>query len=93
MINNYKKNLKAKGEVYLRIKVHPGAKKSGIKGILRDEENGETFKIDIAAIAEKGKANLELIKFLTKEFAVKKENVKIISGHTDKIKLIKIINS
>lgn len=93
MINNYKKNLKAKGEVYLRVKVHPGAGNDKFVGVLNDEENGETIKIDVAAVAEKGKANAELIKFLAKEFEVGKNNVKIISGVSDKIKLIKICRS
>lgn len=89
MISNYKNDLKIKGEAYLRVKVHPGAKESKIKGELEDE-NGKTLKIDIAAIAERGKANAELIKFLAREFTVKKDNIKIISGASDRIKLVKI---
>ena len=89
MISNYK-DIEIKGEVYLRVKVHPGAKRNEFKGMLKDGVNGETLKIDIAAVAEKGKANAELIKFLAKEFLVRKENVKIISGASDRVKLIKI---
>jgi uncharacterized protein len=79
-------DLKNNGEVYLRIKVRPSAAESKIIGVLADE----TMKINIAAPAERGKANIELMKFLAKEFAVRKENVKIISGTSDRIKLVKI---
>lgn len=86
MLLLYKKVLQEKGEVYLRIKVSPGSPETLVKKILEDE----TIKIDIAARPEKGKANQELIKFLAKEFFVRKENIKIISGASEKLKLIKI---
>lgn len=74
-------------EVYFRIKVRPGAVKSEIMGEMSDG----TWKINIAAAPERGKANQELIGFLAKELKLKKENIKIISGAADRIKLIKII--
>jgi len=88
MISKYKKQLKEKSEVYLRIKVHPGASKSEIKGVMADE----TVKISISAPPEKGKANAELINFLAKEFGVNKSGVKILSGASDKVKLVKIVS-
>jgi len=81
-----KKILEQKGELYLRIKVLPSALKNEVKEILEDE----TIKINISAVPEKGKANQELVKFLAKEFEVEKNNIKIISGKTERIKLIKI---
>lgn len=72
----------------MRIKVRPGVAKSAVREIMQDEE--ETIKIDIAAPPVKGKANQELVKFLAKEFAVGKENVKIISGAGEKVKLVKL---
>ncbi|MCK5061900.1 DUF167 domain-containing protein [Candidatus Parcubacteria bacterium] len=73
-------------EVYLRLKVLPGASKTKIRNIMEDE----TIKIDVAAVPEKGKANKELIGYLAKEFGVNKKNIKILSGISDRIKLIKI---
>ena len=90
-INQSKNKFLCEKEIYLRIKVHPGAKKSEFAGILDDEQNGETFKVDIAAVAERGKANNELVKFLAKEFGISKGSVKIISGAGDRLKLVKII--
>jgi len=89
MLDNYKEKLKEKGEIYLRIKVRPLASLTAVKQISEDED-GDTIKIDLAAAPVKGKANLELIKFLADEFAVNKDNVKIISGAGERVKLIKI---
>jgi len=86
MLKKYIEKLEKQGEVYLRIKARPGAAKSEVKDILEDE----TIKINIAAEPEKGKANIELINFVSKTFAVNKNDVKIISGMTDKVKLVKI---
>ena len=80
------KKFNDKGEIYLRLKIKPGMGKSEIKGELEDE----TIKINIAAPPEKGKANNELIRFLAGVFDVAKNSVKIISGKTDSVKLIKI---
>ena len=50
----------------------------------------DTLKIRLKAKPERGKANAELIKFLAAHFKVPKSEIKIISGHTDTRKLVKI---
>ena len=81
---------KLKNKNYLRIKVIPNSNTNEIKEIMTDDSGEETIKIKIKAIPEKGKANAELIKFLSKELEIKKSNISIISGKTDRIKLIRI---
>ncbi len=49
-----------------------------------------TIKIRIKAVPEKGKANEELIRFLSEEWNAPKSCISIISGKTDQTKLIKI---
>ena len=78
---------------YLRIKAIPKCAKTEISEIIIDGEGEKTHKIRLKAPAEKGKANKELIKFLSSHYQVPKENVSIISGKTDRLKLIKIIGS
>jgi len=73
---------------YLRIKVIPKSPKNEVVEIMGDEE--QTIKIRIKAVPEKGKANAELIKFLSKELTVPKENISIISGKIDHLKLLRI---
>lgn len=89
MLTSYVQQFNEKGEIYLRIKARPGASATEVKGIMTGEE-GETIKIDVAAAPEQGKANQELIKYLAKWFMAGKNDVKIISGAGDKIKLVKI---
>lgn len=72
---------------YLRVKVLPKSPKNEVVDILDDD----TIKIRIKAVPEKGKANKELVKFLSKELDLPKENIQIISGKTDPLKLIKIM--
>jgi len=69
-----------------RVKVIPRSAANAIIGFL-DEE---TLKIRIAATPEKGKANKELQKFLAAEFKISKENVTILSGVSDPLKLIRL---
>ncbi len=76
---------------YLRIKVIPKSAKNCVTEILDDKENGKTYKIKIAAPAEKGKANTALIKFLSKELNISTERISIISGKTEHLKLVKIL--
>lgn len=83
------KEIKIPKDRYLRIKVIPKSEKNCISEIIEDEE-GQTIKIRIKAVPEKGKANKELIKFLSKEFSIPKQNIEIISGKTSQLKLLKI---
>jgi len=68
----------------LKIIVKPNAKKNEIHGY---DESRKAVKVAIAAQAEKGKANLEVVKFFSK---LLKKPVKIKSGLTSKEKLLKI---
>jgi uncharacterized protein len=72
---------------YLRVKVLPKSAKNEVVDILDDD----TIKIRIKAVPEKGKANKELVSFLSKELDLPKDKVQIISGKTDQLKLIKIV--
>ncbi len=89
MLDKYIEKLAEKGEVYLRLKARPNASQTKITEIMNSED-GQTVKIDVAAVPEKNKANKEIIKFLAKEFKVPKSDIKLISGMTEKVKLIKI---
>jgi len=87
MLEKYIKIFANNKEIYLRVKVLPRAGKTGLIEELVDG----TLKVAVSAVPENGKANLELIKFLAKEFEVDKRNIKIISGAGERLKLIKII--
>lgn len=91
MFKNLKKQLIDRGEIYFRVKIHPGTPRSCFKSVL--EDGGELiYKLDIAAPPVQGKANQALISFLAKEFSVDKNNVKIINGAGARNKLVKVQN-
>jgi hypothetical protein len=69
----------------IHVKVIPNARKSEIEGW-----QGETLRVRLHAPPEKGKANDELISLLSKEYGVKKSSIEILSGHTSRIKRVKI---
>ncbi len=74
------------GEISFAVRVHPGASRTRIKGVLADD----TIKLDIVAAPEDGKANEELVRFLAKEFGVPRSHVEILKGQRAKTKLVRI---
>lgn len=86
MLMKLKDKLASQKEIYLAVRVTTNAAKTELREIMADE----ALKIAIAAVPEKGKANTELIKFLAKEFSVSKNQVLLISGASERTKLIKI---
>ncbi|MCP4523175.1 MAG: DUF167 domain-containing protein [Candidatus Gracilibacteria bacterium] len=71
---------------FLEVKVISNARKSEFCEIL---PNG-IVKIKISAQREKGKANKELILFLSKNLRLSKDKISIISGETRELKKISI---
>lgn len=56
---------------------------------MTDDTGEQTIKIRIKAVPEKGKANEELIKFLSKELNIPKDQITIISGKSTQLKLVR----
>lgn len=65
----------------------PGAKKDEIAGL-----HGDALKIRITAPPVDGKANKHLCAFLAKTFGVRKSDVKLLSGETNRHKRIAVQN-
>ena len=68
----------------IRVKVIPKSSKTELAGYLPDG----TWKIKVAAVPEKGRANQALREFLADHFGVAKSKVRIVSGETSHIKRI-----
>ncbi len=69
----------------LTVKVKPGAKKEGIS-ITPDG----SLEVRVSAPPEKGKANERLIELLAEHFGVAKSRISIVSGHTQRQKVVEI---
>jgi uncharacterized protein (TIGR00251 family) len=69
--------------VSLSIKVIPKSRENGIVGW----ENG-TLKIRLQAVAEKGEANRELIRFLSQIVKIPQRDITLVKGATSRHKII-----
>ena len=76
--------LKAKSPLYIRVKVQSKMPKTEI---VDQMENG-TYKVKVAAQPVRGKANEELLKYLTKNLNL--SDIQIVSGGRDSVKLIRL---
>lgn len=65
----------------LQVKVQPGSKVDKVLGWKED-----ILRVAIQAPPEKGQANKALIKFLARVFKVKKNDLKLLSGKTSRLK-------
>lgn len=73
-----------KGAAFAVIVV-PKARKNEVVGL-----HGDAIKIKIAASAEKGQANEELLSFLAEKLGVKREQLEIVAGTNSRNKLISV---
>lgn len=87
MLDKIKKKIQTGEAVFLNLKVIPGARRNSF----REEMADNTLKIEIKAQPEKGEANQELIKYLSRELEVLPDHVKIVGGKKGKLKKVKIL--
>jgi uncharacterized protein (TIGR00251 family) len=73
------------GVVKISLRVHPGAARSEVVGV-----TDGVLQVRVAAPPVKGKANKELIDFLSRHLSVAKSRIAIVSGHTAKDKVIAV---
>lgn len=76
-------------DVRLKIKVTPSSPKNEITALMSDG----TMKIRIHATPEHGKANAEVIRFLSEESGIPEEHIEIITGFTSGRKEVAIDTS
>jgi uncharacterized protein (TIGR00251 family) len=78
---------KREGRISLTLRVTPKSPRTAWAGRLDDG----SWKIRLAAVAEDGKANAELVRFLASEFGAGRGSVTIVSGAAARMKLVKIV--
>ena len=67
--------------VVLSVRAQPGARKNCLRG----EQNG-ALKVAVTQIAERGKANQALIEVLAEELSLKRSQIELVSGETQREK-------
>jgi uncharacterized protein (TIGR00251 family) len=72
------------------IRLTPNARRSEINGKMDSGDGKTALRISINAVPEDGKANKELIAFLAKAWKLPKSSFSLLSGHTNRQKVILI---
>lgn len=73
------------GRVRFSVRVQPRASRSEIAGVY-----GDALKVRLSAPPVDGAANVALIEFLARVFAVGRRDVRILAGETSRSKIVEI---
>lgn len=76
--------------VTIAVRLNPNASANRIQGSMRDAAGTVSLRAMVTAIPEKGKANAALIKLLSKAWSLPKTSLSVISGQTDRNKVVHI---
>ena len=71
------------GKILLEIKAVPGASKTELAGL----KDGR-LRVRLAAAPEDGKANAELLNFLSKALGCAKRDLRLVSGEKSRLKVV-----
>jgi uncharacterized protein (TIGR00251 family) len=69
----------------LAVRAQPGAKKDAVLG-----RHGDALKVAVTAPPEDGRANAALVAYLKSWLGVKRSQVELLSGHTNRNKVFLI---
>ena len=75
--------------IRLRLKVQPKARRAGVIGWVSDPD-GVALRVAVGAPPEDGKANAAVIALLAEALGVAKAAISVVSGATDRRKLVEI---
>lgn len=75
------------GHLSLTVKVGAGASKNELKS---PSENAEFLHVKVRAVREKGRANENLVEYLSEIAGIAISKIEITKGHTSPLKIVKI---
>ena len=78
--------------VIIRVRLSPNSSCCKVCGTFTTPDNSEYLKLSVISVPEKGKANSELVSWLSKNLKIAKSDISIVSGELDRYKKI-LINS
>jgi len=81
-----REQLAREGRLSLAVRVQPKSRRTEWAGQLADG----TWKVRLAAVPEKGRANAELVAFLARELDVARSAVEIVAGESSRLKQVKV---
>ena len=76
--------------VNVALKVHPGARRTEVRGLAPDDDGGVALKVAVTAAPENGKANRAVIAALADAWGVAKSSIELIVGAADRRKAVHV---
>jgi hypothetical protein len=76
--------------VRLTVRLTPNGGRDAVDGLETAADGEEFLKVRVRAVPEKGKANQALIAFLAKTLGLAKSRLSLISGETQRKKILRI---
>lgn len=74
----------------LRVRLSPNASRNGIVGVALDAEQVAWLTATVTSAPENGRANKALIKMLAKSWKLPKSGIEVMSGATQRRKVLRI---
>ncbi len=74
----------------LRVRVKPKASKDAIEGVETAADGQEHLKVRVRAVPDRGRANAAVAALVADRLGVPKSAVTVVSGHTARIKTLRI---
>ncbi len=74
----------------MRLRVTPKASRDAVQGVVADAKGNGAIKIAVTAVPENGQANDAVIKLLAKSWRLRKTDMHIVRGATDRNKVLLI---
>ena len=78
------------GGLEVRLRVTPKASRDAITGVVADSQGNGAIRIAVTAVPENGNANAAVIKMLAKAWRLRKTDMQIVRGATDRNKILLI---
>ena len=73
------------GPVRIMVRVSPGSRRTAVIGRYLDG-----WKVSVAAVPERGKANEEIVRLLANVLALPKNQLAIVTGHSARTKIVEV---
>lgn len=78
------------GGVAVRLRVTPRGGDDRIEGLARDAEGKRFLKVRVSAVAEKGRANMAVLKLLAKAWRLPRTALSVTAGETGRNKVVTV---
>ncbi len=81
----------ADGGLRVAVRLTPKGRRDAIEGLAETADGGAEIRASVTAVPEDGKANRALVKLLSKSWGIPKSDIAIVSGATDRHKVLSLI--